>query len=248
MDEHQMKNINNSETPKESFYDLWEKIKDTQLSKDEESSIQELEKRISVDETQEGEYNFKIVLAGDGAVGKTSLRRSYLGEGFESSYQQTIGADFAVYEEAVGSYKVKNVIWDLAGQLKFHEVRSSFYKGAHGALIVCDVTNSISFDNLRHWINELWKSNDRGPVPFVIVGNKSDLVHSGIQHVPVNRFLRVASIINYETLSNYGFGTKSVITSAKSGEGVIQAFKQLAIQIIAYQRLRIRLINDSKSK
>ena len=140
-----MKEINNSKgVLGESFYDIWGRIKNAHLSQDKESSIQELEKTITIDEKQEGEYNLKIVLAGDGAVGKTSLRRSYLGQGFESNYQQTIGADFAIHEEDVGSFKVKFIIWDLAGQLVFHQVRKSFYKGTHGALIVCDVTNPAS--------------------------------------------------------------------------------------------------------
>ena len=162
----------------------------------------------------------------------------YLGEGFETNYQQTIGADFATYTESVGKNKVRFVIWDLAGQLMFNEVRKSFYKGCHGALIVCDITNPTSFDNLRHWINELWKNNDLGSVPFVILGNKADLRHSGVPFVPEKRIHRVAKIINEETRSKNGFGTKSIITSAKTGEGVKKAFKQLAIQIIAYQRFR----------
>ncbi len=236
-----MKDSKYTESSDSSFYDLWERIKDTRLSKHEENSVKKLEKNFTIDETQEGEYNLKIILAGDGAVGKTSLRRSYLGEGFESKYQQTIGADFAIHETEIGYSKVKFIIWDLAGQLKFHQVRNAFYKGSHGALIVCDVTNPTSFDNLRHWINELWKSNDLGPVPFMIVGNKYDLFRNQIHHiVPKERVERVARIINYETLTKHKFSTKSVITSAKTGEGVTKAFKQLAIQIIAYQRLRAR--------
>lgn len=234
-----MNNDDNAKTPKETFYDLWERIKDSQITKHDENSVQKLENRITIDEKQEGEYNLKVVLVGDGGVGKTSIRRSYLGEGFDSKYQQTIGADFAIHETEIGYSKVKFIIWDLAGQLNFHQVRKAFYKGCHGALIVCDVTNPTSFDNLRHWINELWKNNDLGPVPFLIVGNKYDLFKNQIHHVvPKERVDRVAKIINYETLSEYKFSTKSVITSAKTGEGVIKAFKQLAIQIISYQRFK----------
>ena len=223
----------------ESFYEVWERVKDSKVPSDDDPAS-DTDEEILFSEKHEGEYNLKIVLVGDGAVGKTSLRRSYLGEGFEANYQQTIGADFAIYTESVGSYKVKFVIWDLAGQLRFHQVRKSFYTGCHGALIVCDITNPTSFDNLRHWINELWKNNYSGAVPFVILGNKEDLRRAGVPSVSEERIHRVAKIINRETRRNHGFGTKSLITSAKTGDGVRESFKQLAIQIIAHQRFRTR--------
>lgn len=229
--------IDKDEKSSESFYELWERIKDSDLSKVPEVSEDALADRIILNERSEEDiYFMKIVLIGDGAVGKTSLRKSYLGEGFSTNYQQTIGADFAIHEDQVGSYRVKFVIWDLAGQLMFHQVRKSFYKGAHGALIVCDLTNTTTFENLKHWMNELWRNNDLGPVPFTIVGNKSDLRHAGFSYVEDNKIHSVAKIINSETLKNYGFGIKSIITSAKTGEGVKQAFKRLAIQILAHQR------------
>ncbi|MHA2052152.1 MAG: Rab family GTPase [Candidatus Hodarchaeales archaeon] len=230
----------------ESFYEVWERIKDSQAPSEDDPAF-DIDEEIFFSEKEAGEYNLKIVLIGDGAVGKTSLRRSYLGEGFEANYQQTIGADFAIYTEQVGSFKVKFVIWDLAGQLMFHQVRKSFYKGCHGALIVCDITNPTSFDNLRDWINELWKNNDLGPVPFVILGNKEDLRRGGGPTVPKERIHRVARIINRETRRQHGFGTKSIITSAKTGDGVRESFKQLAIQIIALQRFRTKQKNQNSN-
>lgn len=224
----------------ESFYELWERIKNTDLSKLSEEPDESIEEKLILDD-KSGEYFLKIVLAGDGAVGKTSLRRCYLGESFSSEYQQTIGADFAIHEAQVGSYKVKFVIWDLAGQLMFHQVRKSFYKGSHGAIIVCDITNPSSFDNVKHWINELWRNNDLGPVPFIIVGNKSDLRHFGFPNIPDKKIHNIAKIINRETLNDHGFGVKSIITSAKTGEGVKQAFKRLAIQIFAHRNFMEKL-------
>ncbi|MHA1331994.1 MAG: Rab family GTPase [Candidatus Hodarchaeales archaeon] len=184
---------NSSNNKVESFYKLWERIKDTQLPSIE--PIPELDGDKIIFDEKEGDYYMKIVLACDGAVGKTTLRRRFMGEGFKVNYQATIGADFAIHEEKIGSYHVKFVIWDLAGQLHFHQVRKLFYKAAHGALIVFDITNPSSFDNIKHWINELWLHNE--PVPFVIVGNKR-------------------------------------------GEGVKDAFKMLAIQVIAHQRFKAK--------
>lgn len=236
--------IDKDTKPDESFYDLWERIKDSDLSKLPERIDSTIDDKIILSERSEEDiYFMKIVLAGDGAVGKTSLRKSYLGESFSTNYQQTIGADFAIHDDQVASYRVKFVIWDLAGQLMFHQVRKSFYKGAHGALIVCDLTNISTFENLKHWINELWRNNDLGPVPFTIVGNKSDLRNVGFSYIEDDKIHSVAKIINSETLSNYGFGVKSVITSAKTGEGVRQAFKRLAIQILAHQRFIEKISN-----
>ena len=69
----------------------------------------------------------KIVLAGDGAVGKTTLRRRYLGEGFQASYMMTIGADFAVKRVDIGGKTITFQIWDLAGQPRFQMVRELYY-------------------------------------------------------------------------------------------------------------------------
>ena len=93
-------------------------------------------------------FLIKLVLAGDGAVGKTTLRRRYLGEGFQSSYMMTIGADFAVKRVDIGGRQITFQIWDLAGQQSFKLVRGSFYSGAFAALLCFDLTNQVSFDNL----------------------------------------------------------------------------------------------------
>ncbi|MFW9854900.1 MAG: Rab family GTPase [Candidatus Thorarchaeota archaeon] len=218
----------------ESFYDLWERIKSEELTILPEESKTHIEENLFLDE-QGGEYFMKIVLAGDGAVGKTSLRRSFLGEDFSFDYQTTIGADFATHREQIANRSVKFVIWDLAGQPQFHQVRKTFYSGAHGALVVCDLTNPTSFENLKHWINELWRYNAEGPVPFVIVGNKCDLRDLGYARISDKKIHSVTKIINEETSRKSGFGVKSITTSARTGEGVIEAFKQLAVQIIAHR-------------
>ena len=228
-------NNNNQNSDRNTFYNLWTQIKNSIEIKNGETEIQLPEDKMIIDDLS-GEYYMKIILAGDGAVGKTSLRKRYIGEGFSTNYQQTIGADFAIYKEQIGSFSVRFIIWDLAGQFHFHQVRAQFYRGTHGALIVCDITNPSSFENIKHWINELWKNNDLGPVPFIIVGNKCDLRQAGIPSIEDERVHRIAKIINSETLKEHGFGIKSIITSAKTGAGVREAFKRLAIQVIAHQK------------
>ena len=123
----------------------------------------------------------KIVLCGDGAVGKTSLRRAYLGQEFNSNYLETLGADFAtkiikiLYNEE--EYQIKYLIWDLAGQPNFNAVRTNYFKGSHAILIIYDVTNRKSYENVINWIHEIKKSlSGEGIPPISLLGNKIDLV------------------------------------------------------------------------
>ena len=98
----------------------------------------------------------KVCLLGDGAVGKTALRKRYLGKQFSSGYVMTIGADFAVKKTEIntndGTKSVKFQIWDLAGQPRFNSVRELYYKGSHGGLLVFDITRRDSFSNLNSWV------------------------------------------------------------------------------------------------
>ncbi|NVM54526.1 MAG: hypothetical protein HWN66_12550 [Candidatus Helarchaeota archaeon] len=86
-------------------------------------------------------FRFKLVLIGEGAVGKTSIRQKYMGKGFTGEYLKTIGADFAsktVELKETNGDSIKSIfqIWDLAGQQEFKEVRASFYGGTQGILLV----------------------------------------------------------------------------------------------------------------
>ncbi|MFX1253932.1 MAG: GTP-binding protein [Promethearchaeota archaeon] len=128
-------------------------------------------------------FFLKIILCGDGAVGKTALREQFLGKGFSASYLQTIGADFATTDKQLyvvvdGRPQIKTArfqIWDLAGQDSFDVVRKSYYEGCLGALVVFDITRRASFENVPNWIDELWKYSKRGKPPIVLLGNKADL-------------------------------------------------------------------------
>jgi len=100
----------------------------------------------------------KILLVGDGAVGKSSFRRAWLGETFQTQYLMTLGADFASkiisqsYSPTNTKYTIKYQIWDLAGQPRFKAVSDLYYHGAVGAPCFFDITNKGSFINLAEWI------------------------------------------------------------------------------------------------
>ena len=89
-------------------------------------------------------FLFKIVLVGDGAVGKTSIRRQYMGEGFKTDFLATMGADFAYLKTNIDGYNIEWSIWDLAGQATVRSVMKSYFKGPMGALAVYDVTRPKS--------------------------------------------------------------------------------------------------------
>lgn len=128
-----------------------------------------------------GEYRFKCVMLGDGAVGKTALTTRFTQEFFDSDYKRTIGSDFAIKKLEIPELDVKVTlqVWDLAGQPRFEVVRQGFYRGARGGLLVYDVTRRRTFLNIQHWKEECFKNLERD-IPVVVVANKVDLEDSRI--------------------------------------------------------------------
>ena len=115
----------------------------------------------------------KIVIAGDGNVGKTSLIRQYCEGRFEQSRVATIGVDFQTKMVQIKGRTVKLSIWDMAGQIHFQSVRTGLYRGSRTAALVHDVTNPHSLTHLQGWYEEII-----AVVPqqrFLVVGNKIDL-------------------------------------------------------------------------
>ena len=170
-------------------------------------------------------FLFKIVLIGDGAVGKTSIRRRYMGEGFKADFLATMGADFAYLKTKIDGNTIEFSIWDLAGQPAFRRVMKSYYKGAMGALAIYDVTQPKSLDSLDSWVTEVRELSDTfSDLPVVLVGNKIDLrdeIPSSLKSL--QGFVKSKSL-------NADF----VETSAKTGEAIEEAFAKLARKIIPH--------------
>ncbi|MHA2401744.1 MAG: Rab family GTPase, partial [Candidatus Kariarchaeaceae archaeon] len=114
--------------------------------------------------------HIKLVLIGDSRVGKTSLRKRYMGEGFRGSYSATIGADFSV--RVLRDKKI--TIYDLAGDPASQLIRMPYYPGTQGFIMVFDITNRESFKNLAIWFNEI-RSNLHDRLRVFVLGNKDDL-------------------------------------------------------------------------
>jgi small GTP-binding protein len=179
----------------------------------------------------------KIVLIGDGGVGKTAIRERYLGKGFQSQYVLTIGADFAMSENVVNGIAVKYQIWDLAGQERFDGVREVYYKGALGALLVFDVTRPDSFYNIPKWVNELWTNNGRNRVPIIVVGNKIDLRESFDEIISSEHGRKMTQKLSKLT-SREGFTCHYIETSAKTGAKIPDAFALLGTNILNFAENR----------
>ncbi len=169
---------------------------------------------------------YKVVLLGDGAVGKTSIRQQYLGKGFKEGYSMTIGADFCVKRVELSDIIITFQIWDLAGQQRFDVVREVYYRGSSGALLIFDVSNPGSFENLPAWLNELTKNNYDRIVPIVLIGNKTDLRGTS-PCLPKEAGQQYAAALSQWT----GFDVPYLETSAKSGLNVEEAFGLLSKQI-----------------
>jgi len=121
----------------------------------------------------------KVVLIGDGGVGKTAIRVQYIHKRFTNNYKATIGADFITKEVQVEKGKTVSMqIWDTAGQERFQSLGIAYYRGADACIIVFDVTNPESFENVLHWEHEFINKaglKDPSTYPFILIGNKTDI-------------------------------------------------------------------------
>ena len=122
----------------------------------------------------EYDYIFKVLLIGNSDVGKSSLILRYVDQIWNDVFVPTIGVDFKVKSLEVDKKLVKMQIWDTAGQERFRNVISSYFKGAHGILLIYDITAKDSFKELENWLGEV-ESNANSQVLKILIGNKCDL-------------------------------------------------------------------------
>ncbi|MFX1320523.1 MAG: Rab family GTPase [Promethearchaeota archaeon] len=161
---------------------------------------------------------FKIVVIGDGFVGKTTLILKFTQGTFQKDYLKTVGAQLSEFDAEISGDKIRLLFWDIAGQDDFHFLRPSFYRASNAAIIVYSLEENDlgkrSFKNIKKWHEDTIQFC--GEIPIVIFANKVDLIkedsldHSGIQEIVKKR-----NFLGY------------YITSAKTGQGVHEAFNSL---------------------
>ncbi|MBY8988558.1 MAG: GTP-binding protein [Candidatus Lokiarchaeota archaeon] len=168
--------------------------------------------------TNSQEFSFKISIIGDGGVGKTSLIKKFTKGTFERDYIQTIGAQFSRYDLEIDGDVVNLIFWDIAGQDDFQFLHPLFYRESKGCIIVFSLEENDlgeeSFNHIENWHNELKKYC--GDIPVVLFANKVDLIEE-VNLVKKN----VQDVISERKLHGY------FLTSAKSGQGVHEAFKAI---------------------
>ncbi|KAK4761605.1 hypothetical protein SAY87_029489 [Trapa incisa] len=168
----------------------------------------------------EYDYLFKLLLIGDSGVGKSCLLLRFADDSYLDSYISTIGVDFKIRTVEQDGKTIKLQIWDTAGQERFRTITSSYYRGAHGIIVVYDVTDQESFNNVKQWLSEIDRYASES-VNKLLVGNKCDLTDQ--------------KVVSYETAKASAFadeiGIPFMETSAKDSTNVEQAFMAMSAAI-----------------
>lgn len=164
---------------------------------------------------------FKIILCGDVAVGKSNLmHRFLLRDEYRPVSQATMGPGFGSKYCDIDGQRVKALIWDTAGQDTFRSITTLYYRGAHAALIVYDVTRADTFESVESWYNDLTNSCGNPNVVVTLVGNKIDLIN--------RPGLGTTREVPFETAQQYASqkGMLFFETSAYDDINVVEAFEE----------------------
>ena len=174
---------------------------------------------------------FKIVLIGDTSVGKTNILSKYLTDEFDAKSKATVGVEFGVKNFKIENNIVKVQIWDTAGEERYRSITNAYYKGAKGSLLVYDITNKKSFENVEKWISDL-KANADEDISMILLGNKTDLEDK-----------RVVSTEEGKNKAEF-YNLTFMETSALNGNNIQEAFNELIMDV--YKRNHELLENQAK--
>lgn len=163
-----------------------------------------------------GKYIIKLCLLGDGAVGKTSLVRRYVFDVFDDKYLMSFGTKVTKKSFRVGEVDLDLMIWDILGQKSQEALHAAYYRGAAGALAVCDFTRPDTMKNLKTWLGSF--RSMVGDMPVIILGNKSDLE-------------RTFTLAELEAFGA-SVGCQVIETSAKTGLNVELAFSEMGKKLM----------------
>jgi len=167
-------------------------------------------------------FKFKIILTGAAAVGKKRLVQKFIKNRFAANYKLTVGVDILTKDIEFRPGEIATLsIWDIGGQQRFEFLRSTFYKGSAGAILIFDLTREQTYIETRKWLTEIRQFAGEN-IPFVLIGNKADLVgdvSAVIDRDEVRKFVKNEGGIYFET-------------STKTGVHVDESFTELTRRII----------------
>mmetsp|Transcript_2864 Transcript_2864/g.4662 ORF Transcript_2864/g.4662 Transcript_2864/m.4662 type:complete len:211 (+) Transcript_2864:234-866(+) len=165
------------------------------------------------------DYLVKLLLIGDSGVGKSCLLLRFSDDSFTTSFITTIGIDFKIRTIEQEGKRLKLQIWDTAGQERFRTITTAYYRGAMGILLVYDVTDEQSFNNIRNWMRQI-QQHAADNVNKVLIGNKCDMLDK-----------KVIDTARGQALANE-FGIPFFETSAKNNIAVEKAFTEIAKDVM----------------
>ena len=163
-------------------------------------------------------YLFKYIIIGDSNVGKSNILTRYTQNKFNEQYQATIGVEFGAKNLTINNQIIRIQIWDTAGQENFRSITRAYYKNSVCAMVVYDITNRESFENIQSWIEDI-RTQSPKTVLIILIGNKIDLDDR--------------RIITYDEGNEFAIKNGLIFgeTSAKTGEGIEEIFKKSAQEI-----------------
>jgi len=179
--------------------------------------------------------NLKVIVVGDGTVGKSSLTQRYVKGNFTSEYKKTLGVDFLTKRTEINNTEVEYLIWDTAGQEYYDAITKRYYKGAHAALIVFSVENLESFNNVLKWKEKV--QAECGKIPLILVMNKVDLPEE-------------QKLVSHQEAEDLAMKLNLVFfpTSVKDNKNIKAIFDHLGIQLIQTLKKNLVEIDEEKIK
>ncbi|OHT16743.1 Ras-related protein Rab-4B [Tritrichomonas foetus] len=163
-------------------------------------------------------YSFKFIIIGSSGVGKTAILKRLVEDTFSNDSQSTIGVEFDSTMIDVDGQQVKLQIWDTAGQERFRSIAKAYFRNAVGVILVFDITERKTFDDVNMWLNDVHSLCDPTAV-VLLIGNKSDL--------SANRVVTLAEAEQFAQHHQLNY----LETSAMDGSNVREAFVKVATQI-----------------
>jgi small GTP-binding protein len=147
------------------------------------------------------DYIFKLLIIGDSYVGKSSLLSKYVDNIFDENFNATIGVDFKSKHLDIDDKMVKLQIWDSSGEKIFKSISCLYYKNCHGIMLVFDLTNRKSFQNVKTWLKDIKEYSRVDDIPKILIGNKTDKVRI----IPYEEIIEEEYNKRYEITKNIDF-------------------------------------------